>query len=80
MLSVVSKPSIWQVLLQLKAEESSARAKLMAIRTGNWKDKNPARAARRKLKKAALKSLVKNYFTMSPASFLAAAITFYNEF
>ena len=79
-LSVVSKPSFWQVIIQLKAEEASARAKLMAIRTGNWKDKNPARTARRKLKKAALKSLVEDYYTMNPEEFLKAAVVFYNEF
>ena len=79
-LSVVSKPSLWQVIIQLKAEEASARAKLIAIRTGNWKDKNPARTARRKSKKEALKSLVEDYYTMSPEGFLDAAVTFYNEF
>ena len=79
-LSVVSKPSLWQVIIQLKAEEASARAKLIAIRTGNWKDKNPSRTNRRKAKKAALKSLVEDYYTMSPDGFLEAAVTFYNEF
>ena len=79
-LSLMAKPSIWQVIIQLKAEEASARAKLMSIRAGNWKDKNPARTARRKLKRAALKSLVEDYYTTSPEGFLKAAVTFYNEF
>ena len=79
-LTVVAKPSIWQVILQLKSEDASTRAKLLAIRTGAWKDKNPGRVARRKLKAAALKSLVEDYYTTSPANFLDGAVTFYNEF
>ena len=78
--SKLSVVSLWQVIIQLKAEEASARAKLIAIRTGNWKDKNPSRTNRRKAKKAALKSLVEDYYTMSPDGFLEAAVTFYNEF
>ena len=46
-LTVVSKPSLWQLIIQLKAEDASMRAKMMAVRTGAWKDKNPGRSARR---------------------------------
>ena len=42
-LTVVSKPSLWQLIIQLKAEDASMRAKMMAVRTGAWKDKNPGR-------------------------------------
>ena len=30
-LPVVSKPSLWQLLIQLKAEDASMKAKMMAI-------------------------------------------------
>ena len=33
-LTVVSKPSLWQLLIQLKAEDASMKAKMMAITTG----------------------------------------------
>ena len=33
-LSVVAKPSLWQLIIQLKAEDSTARAKMMSIRLG----------------------------------------------
>ena len=75
-----TKTPVKQVILQLKSEDASTRAKLLAIRTGAWKDKNPGRVARRKLKAAALKSLVEDHYTTSPANFLDAAVTFYNEF
>ena len=75
----VSKPSLWQLLIQLKAEDASMKAKMMAITTGAWKDNNPGRSARRTDKKAALKSLVENYYTMDPGLFLEAAIGFFNE-
>ena len=64
---MVSKPSLWQLIIQLKAEDASMRAKMMAVRTGAWKDKNPGRSARRADKKAAMKSLVEDYYTMNPA-------------
>ena len=51
---------------------------MMAVRTGAWKDKN--RSARRADKKAAMKSLVEDYYTMNPGNFLDAAIIFFNEF
>ena len=35
-LTVVSKPSLWQLLIQLKAEDASMKAKMMAITTGAW--------------------------------------------
>ena len=79
-LTVVSKPSLWQLLIQLKTEDSSMRTKMMAVRTGAWKDKNPGRTARRVDKKDAMRSLVEDYFTMNPGAFLEAAIKFYNEF
>ena len=79
-LTVVSKPSLWQLIIQLKAEDASMRAKMMAVRTGAWKDKNPGRSARRADKKAAMKSLVEDYYTMNPGNFLDAAIMFFNEF
>ena len=52
----------------------------MAITTGDWKDNNPGRSARRTEKKVALKSLVEDYYTMDPSLFLEAAISFFNEF
>ena len=79
-LTVVSKPSLWQLLIQLKAEDASMKAKMMAITTRAWKDNNPGRSARRTDKKAALKSLVEDYYTMDPGLFLEAAISFYDEF
>ena len=45
-LPVVSKPSLWQLLIQLKAEDASMKAKMMAITTGAWKDNNPGGSAR----------------------------------
>ena len=57
-LTVVSKPSLWQLLIQLKAEDASMKAKMRAISTGAWKDNNPVRFAKRTDKRAALKSLV----------------------
>ena len=77
---MVSKPSLWQLIIQLKAEDASMRAKMMAVRTGAWMDKNPGRSARRTDKKAAMKSLVEDYYTMYPGNFLHAAIMFFNEF
>ena len=53
---------------------------MMAVRTGAWKDKNPDRSARRANKKAAIKSLAEDYYTMNPGNFLDAAIIFFNEF
>ena len=79
-LTVVSKPSLWQLLIQLKAKDASIRAKMLAVRSGAWKDKNPSRSARRVAKKAAMKSLVEDYYTMDPGNFLEAAIIFFNEF
>ena len=53
---------------------------MMAVRTEAWKDKNPGRLARRADKKAAMKSLVEDYYTMNPGNFLDAAFIFFNEF
>ena len=53
---------------------------MMAVRTGAWKDKNPGRSARRADKKAAMKSLVEDYYTMNPGNFFEAVIMFFNEF
>ena len=47
-LTLVSKPSLWQLLIQLKAEDASMKAKMMAITTGAWKDNNPARVGLQK--------------------------------
>ena len=52
----------------------------MAITTRAWKDNNPVRFARRTDKRAALKSLVEDYYTMDPGLFFEAAISFFNEF
>ena len=40
----------------------------------------PSHPARRADKKAAMKSLVEDYYTMNPGNFLDAAIIFFNEF
>ena len=53
---------------------------MLAVRAGAWKDKNPGRSARRVAKRAAMKSLVEDYYTMDPGNFLEAAIIFFNEF
>ena len=53
---------------------------MMAVRTGAWKDKNPGRSARRADKKAAMKSLVEDNYTMNPGNFLEEAIMFFNDF
>ena len=53
---------------------------MMAVRTGAWKDKNLGRSARRADKKAAMKSLVEDYYTMNPGNFLEAVLMFFNEF
>ena len=79
-LIVVSKPSLWQLLLQLKAEDASMKSKLMAITTGAWKGNNPGRSTRTADKKTALKSLVEYYNIMDPGLFLEAAFKFFNEF
>ena len=79
-LSVVAKPSLWQLIIQLKAEDSSARAKVMSIRSGTWKDRNPGRSKKREEKRKAMRNLVLDYYTMSTDVFLEAAITFFNEF
>ena len=79
-LSVVAKPSLWQLILQLKAEDSTARAKMMSIRAGTWKDRNPGRSARREEKKKAMRNIVLDYYTMNTGIFLDSAITFFNEF
>ena len=79
-LSVVAKPSLWQLIIQLKAEDSSARAKMMSIRAGSWTDRNPARSKRRSLKRVAMRNLVLDYYTMGTGVFLDAAISFFNEF
>ena len=50
-LTVVSKHSLWHLLIQLKTEDSSVRTKMMAVRTEAWKDRNPGRTARREAKK-----------------------------
>jgi hypothetical protein len=75
-LSVEAKPSLWQLIIQLKAEDSSARAKVMSIRSGTWKDRNPGRSKKRN----AMRNLVLDYYTMSTDVFLEAAITFFNVF
>ena len=67
---MVSKPSLWQLIIQFKAEDASMRAKMMAVSTGAWKDKNPGRSARRADKKAAMRSLVEDYYTMFRGIFL----------
>ena len=46
----MAKPSLWQLIIQLKAEDSSARAKVMSIRSGTWKDRNPGRSEKREEK------------------------------
>ena len=74
-LSCVAKPSLWQLIIQLQAEEASARAKVLSIRSGTWKDRNPARTQKRSKKR-----LVMNYYTMSTELFFQAAIAFFNEF
>ena len=79
-LSVVAKPSLWQLIIQLKAEDSSARAKMMSIRAGSWTDRNPARSKRRSHKRGAMRNLVLDYYTMGTGVFLDAAISFFNEF
>ena len=79
-LTVASKSSLWQLLIQLNAKDASMKAKMMAITTGDWKDNNPGRSARRTDKKAALKSLVEDYYTMDFGLFLEAAISFFDEF
>ena len=79
-LSVVAKPSLWQLIIQLKAEDSSARAKVMSIRSGTWKDRNPGRSKKREEKRNAMRNLVLDYYTMSTDVFLEAAITFFNVF
>jgi hypothetical protein len=79
-LSVVAKPSLWQLIHQLKAEDSTARAKMMSIRAGTWKDRNPGRSARREEKKKAMRNIVLDYYTMNTGIFLDSAITFFNEF
>ena len=47
---------------------------MLAVRAGAWKDKNPGRSARRVAKRAAMKSLVEDYYTMDPGNFLEVAI------
>jgi hypothetical protein len=79
-LSEVAKLSLWQLIIQLKAEDSSARAKVMSIRSGTWKDRNPGRSKKREEKRKAMRNLVLDYYTMSTDVFLEAAITFFNEF
>ena len=73
-LSVVAKPSLWQLIIQLKAEDSTARAKMMSIRAGTWKDRNPARCARREEKRKAMRNLVLDYYTMNTRIFFESAI------
>ena len=53
---------------------------MMAITTGARKDNNPGRSARRADKKAALKSLVEDYYTMDPGLFFEAVISLSSEF
>jgi hypothetical protein len=65
-LSVVAKPSLWQLILQLKAEDSTARAKMMSIRLG--------------LGKIGTLRGVQDYYTMNTGIFLDSAISFFNDF
>ena len=53
---------------------------MMAVRTGAWKGKNLGRSARRADKKAAMISLVEDYYTMNTGKFLDEAIMFFNKF
>ena len=78
--SVVTKPSLWQLIIQLKAEDASARAKVMSIRSGSWKDRNPARTLKRNNKRLAMQRLVMDYYTMGTGMFFESAISFFNEF
>ena len=52
----------------------------MAITIEASKDNNPGRSARRTDKKAALKSLEEDYYTLDPGLFLEAVVSFFNEF
>ena len=79
-LSVVAKPSLWQLIIQLKAEDASARAKVMSIRSGSWKDRNPARTLKRNNKRLAMQRLDMDYYTMGTGMFFKSAISFFNEF
>ena len=58
----------------------ASSSKVMSIRSGSWKDRNPGRSKKREEKRKAMRNLVLNYYTMSTDVFLEAAITFFNEF
>ena len=81
-LTVVAKPTIWQLIHQLQAEDATARTKMLSIRTGSWKERHPGRVARRESKRKAMVmvNLVLDYYTMNTENFFDAAITFFNEF
>ena len=79
-LTVVAKPTIWQLIHQLQAEDATSRTKMLSIRTGSWKERHPGRVARRESKRKAMVNLVLDYYTMNTENFFDAAITFFNEF
>ena len=78
-LTVVAKPTIWQLIHQLQAEDATSRTKMLSIRTGSWKERHPGRVARREFKRKAMVNLVLDYYTMNTENFFDAAITFFNE-
>ena len=53
-LTVVAKPTLWQLIHQLQAEDATSRTKMLSIRTGSWKERNPGRVARRVAKRKAM--------------------------
>ena len=79
-LSTVARPSVWALMSMIQKEESSARAKVAAIRSGHYKDSNPGRTKRREEKAERLRELVMSYETMTIEDFIDASLAFYNEF
>ena len=79
-LTVVAKPTLWHLIHQLQAEDATSRTKMLSIRTGSWKERNPGRVARRVAKRKAMVNLVLDYYTMNTENFFDSSITFFNEF
>ena len=61
-------------------EESTARAKVAAIRSGSFKDSNPGRTKRCQERAEKLRELVQSYNTITTEDFIDASLAFYNEF
>ena len=64
----------------IQKEESTARAKVAAIRNGSFKDSNPGRTKRRQERAEKLRELVESYNTMPTEDFIDSSLAFYNEF